>query len=384
MKTEQTRGVATAQEHWGHRAGRGRKDPPPEPPEETQDSDTWVWDLGPPERGRNMFLLCSASQPVVLCSSSHRKPMRRPSRGSTMRERPRSPSSTQPCPAPDPELQQGGSGLLPASTPGSYHTPASAHARLTGGPGTHVVCGMPRRLLRFLPSGRAAGQAWSLLGAGDVIRPRLGGTGNSRGYWGHGQHRGEGVRGRTLGEPRMGRAWPTASRPPPGPTLLSCVPWDLPSQACLWGCVLRVHKVRTGPGHMTQKMPPPAPVPWDPTLLRLLPHPRMGAHPPPCGSREARAGTEAALGVQSWWREQMKGVQKGADAPAPSPNAPWPGASLQVIPRSLGAWHCAGPCPGQRQPACISRTASPNPFSPLPKLRRLHLGADTVSRRGLG
>lgn len=301
-----------------------------------------------------------------------------------MWEGPRSPSSTQPFPVPDPELQQGGSGLLPASTPGSYHTPASAHARHAGGPGTHVVCGMPRRPLRFLPSGRAAGQAWSLLGAGDVIRPRLSGTGNSRGHWGHGQHRGEGVRGRTLREPRMGRAWPAASRPPPGPTLLSCPPWDLPSQGCLWGCVLRVHKVRTGPRHMTQKMPP-RPGPLGPHRA-LASSPVNGSTPPtlwlqgsPSWHRGSPGSARRCPLTQSWWREQMK----GSDAPTPSPRAPWPGASLQVVPRSLGAWHCAGPCLGQRQPACISRTASPNPFSPLPKPHRLHLGADTVSRRGL-
>lgn len=338
MKTEQTRGVATAQEHWGHRAGRGRKDPPPEPPEETQDSDTWVWDLGPPERGRNMFLLCSASQPVVLCSSSHRKPMRRPSRGSTMRERPRSPSSTQPCPAPDPELQQGGSGLLPASTPGSYHTPASAHARLTGGPGTHVVCGMPRRLLRFLPSGRAAGQAWSLLGAGDVIRPRLGGTGNSRGYWGHGQHRGEGVRGRTLGEPRMGRAWPTASRPPPGPTLLSCAPWDLPSQACLWGCVLRVHKVRTGPGHMTQKMPPPRPSPLGPHPAALASSPTNGSTPPALWLQGGPSWHRGSPGSAVLVEGADEGGAEGGRCPRPLPKCTLARCLLAghpQVPRSL-------------------------------------------------
>lgn len=151
VKLERTRGVATAQEHWGHQAGRGRKDPPPEPPGETRHCDTWVWDLRPPERGRNTFLLFSASQPVVLSYSSHRNPMRRPHRGSAMREGRRSPSPTQPCTAPDPELQQSRSGLFPASIPGSHHTPASVHTRLAGGPGTRVACSMPRRLACFLP-----------------------------------------------------------------------------------------------------------------------------------------------------------------------------------------------------------------------------------------
>lgn len=83
-----------------------------------------------------------------------------------------------------------------------------------------------------------------------------------------------------LGEPRMGRARPTATRPPPGPTAPSCPLWDLPRQACLWGCVLHVHrKSRLGPRHMTQKTVP-IPVHCEPVLC-LLSRSQRRADPSP-------------------------------------------------------------------------------------------------------
>lgn len=210
--------------------------------------------MRPSGPGRKTLLLFSGSQPVVLGY------MQGPSRGSPRGRAPRVPAAHSPEPpwTESPRRAEAGS-LLPRpqgpAAPQPSPSPSPRLAIVRSQDYSAAPHPPPQHPVWF-PLMQTAGQAWSLQGAGDVIGPRLHGTGiaEAAGAMGNsGAGCRDRVRDRPLQEPRMGRARPGQQHPGllRGPLL--CPPWDLPSQAHRWGCALHCpQKVRNG----TRKMPP--------------------------------------------------------------------------------------------------------------------------------